>query len=58
MGRLQECHSVLGWRDYRSVVQPKDGASTGVSFSLGRGDYVQECHSVQGWGDYRGVVQS
>ena len=33
MGRLQKCHSVLGWHDYRSGVQSYDGASTRVSFS-------------------------
>ena len=45
MGRLQGCHSVLGW------------GTTGVSLSprMGR---LQGCHSVLGWGDYRGVTQS
>ena len=39
MGRVQGCHSVLGWGECR-----------GVSFSPRTGR-VQGCHSVLGWGE-------
>ena len=57
MGLVQECHSVLGWGNYRSVSQSKAGATTGVSISprMGR---IQKCHLVLGWGNYKSVIQS
>ena len=62
MGLVQECHSVLGWGNYRSVSQSKAGATTGVSLVLGYGvstrvsfsprmGQLQKYHSVLGWGN-------
>ena len=70
LGRLQGCHSDLGWGDYRGVIQTLAGATTGTSHSdLGWGDYrgviqtlagatTGTSHSDLGWGDYRGAIQT
>ena len=57
MERLQGRHSILGWNDYRGIIQSQVGTTPGGSFSP-RMEQLQGCHSVLGWNDSRGIVQS
>ena len=47
MERLQGNHSVLGWKDSRRVIPPRDGRTPGESFLPGI-ERLQGSHSVLG----------